>query len=213
MDAGSVAAGEGEPVVCPGNPRRGGLELWAAGERGVVIFFRDRINIKNRRVPGAADDGDACKPFFFCFADGPAHPGFAQRLILVMGQRLCRSKFAHRIANGGEQPDIAVAIVFDDVLPPTFAVVESGRTRQLAQRIESDGRRGRRCRRYTVGCFCFMFGARARDRSLAAWSSSADSTASSASRWHCGRSMNLAVTPLRLAQRRACHSGENSAKG
>ena len=62
LHAGAVAAGKGETVVGPGNPRRGGGHFGRPLSRRLVIFFLDGFDIQGRSMPGPADDGDACKP-------------------------------------------------------------------------------------------------------------------------------------------------------
>jgi len=91
-------------------------------------------------VPCAADDGDVGEEFFLGFADGAAHPGFAEGIVVVRAILSGRGGFAehgHGVADGVEDAGLVLAVL-DDVFPPALAVVEAGATGEIADGVEAD---------------------------------------------------------------------------
>ena len=160
-DPGAITAGLGQTAMSPRHPGRGELAFGQALEQGGIGARRRQIG-QRRHMPGAADHGNALKPFLLRRTQLCAH----RRLALLFEQfrRLfgisSGTQRAHQLADRLKQL-AAVLAQFNLMFPPAFAIAITGRFRDPAQRIAAQfgplwaSRRRRGIRRLCDRLDCF----------------------------------------------------------
>jgi len=133
IHAGAVAAAITQSRVGPGNPRDLDFGSWQSLQQLRIGPGRSAVG-QRRRVPCAADDGNAPVPLFDGSANRLPHEGFTRKI--VIGDRGLRPKRLHRFRDGLEDPR-GVLTPLDLVFPPQLVIVVSGCRCERGQRIDA----------------------------------------------------------------------------
>src|SRR5579872_606277 len=129
LDSGSIATGVTQAAVGPGRPGGLHLDLWQT-LKYLCILLRRRHGGQFRRMPGAANHGDAAEALLFSGTDRLSHKGLPAGFVhCVWGFRVPfkagTPQTGHRLQNGIKEIS-AVPAVFYQGFPPPLPVGSPG---------------------------------------------------------------------------------------
>ncbi len=98
MNAGAVAAAQGQPAIGPGHPGRLDLDFGQALEQGAVLFGGGQGAGQGGHVPRSANHRNSLEALFLGLTQALAHKrlplGFSQLLGICRGGRIHRGQRA-----------------------------------------------------------------------------------------------------------------------